>query len=35
LNAFLARHGISRDAVFLNMPPAWVQHLRKERPEPA
>jgi phosphatidylethanolamine/phosphatidyl-N-methylethanolamine N-methyltransferase len=35
LNAVLARHGISRDAVFLNMPPAWVQHLRKERPEPA
>jgi phospholipid N-methyltransferase len=35
LNAFLARHGISRDSVLLNMPPAWVQHLRKERSESA
>ena len=31
VNAFLGRHGISRDSVFLNMPPAWVQHLRKGR----
>ena len=31
LSAFLARYAISRDSVFLNMPPAWVQHLRKEQ----
>jgi phosphatidylethanolamine/phosphatidyl-N-methylethanolamine N-methyltransferase len=30
LNAFLARHRTSRDSVLLNVPPAWVQHLRKE-----
>jgi phosphatidylethanolamine/phosphatidyl-N-methylethanolamine N-methyltransferase len=32
LGAFLGRHGISRHSVFLNMPPAWVQHLHKENP---
>jgi phosphatidylethanolamine/phosphatidyl-N-methylethanolamine N-methyltransferase len=32
VNAYLGRHGISRDSVFLNMPPAWVQHLRKGQP---
>ncbi len=31
LGTFLAQHAISRDSVFLNMPPAWVQHLRKDR----
>lgn len=30
LNTFLTRHRTSRDSVLLNMPPAWVQHLRKE-----
>jgi phospholipid N-methyltransferase len=30
LSTFLARHSIRRDSVFLNMPPAWVQHLRKD-----
>ena len=30
LNAYLSRHRISRDSVLLNIPPAWVQHLRKE-----
>ena len=29
LSAFRSRHGASRDSVFLNIPPAWVQHLRK------
>jgi phospholipid N-methyltransferase len=29
LNSFLGRYAIGRDSVFLNMPPAWVQHLRK------
>jgi phosphatidylethanolamine/phosphatidyl-N-methylethanolamine N-methyltransferase len=30
LNVYLARHRTCRDSVLLNMPPAWVQHLRKE-----
>jgi len=30
LNSFLGRYAIRRDSVFLNMPPAWVQHLRKD-----
>jgi phosphatidylethanolamine/phosphatidyl-N-methylethanolamine N-methyltransferase len=30
LNSRLKRHGFRRDWVFLNMPPAWVQHLRKD-----
>jgi phosphatidylethanolamine/phosphatidyl-N-methylethanolamine N-methyltransferase len=30
LNAFLSAHKASRDSVFLNLPPAWVQHLKKE-----
>jgi phospholipid N-methyltransferase len=29
LKSFLSRYAIRRDSVFLNMPPAWVQHLRK------
>lgn len=31
LNGYLSRHGVSRDSVFLNVPPAWVQHLRMEQ----
>jgi len=30
LKSFLTRYAIRRDSVFLNMPPAWVQHLRKD-----
>ena len=30
LSSFLTRHRMSRDSVLLNVPPAWVQHLRKE-----
>ena len=30
LNGRLEQHGFRRDWVFLNLPPAWVQHLRKE-----
>lgn len=30
LNAYLDRHRFCRDWVFLNVPPAWVQHLRKD-----
>jgi len=30
LTTYLARHGVSRDSVVFNVPPAWVQHLRKE-----
>jgi phospholipid N-methyltransferase len=30
LNGRLERHGFRRDWVFLNLPPAWVQHLRKD-----
>lgn len=26
----LQQHGIARDWVFVNLPPAWVQHLRRE-----
>jgi phosphatidylethanolamine/phosphatidyl-N-methylethanolamine N-methyltransferase len=29
LNGRLEQHGFRRDWVFLNLPPAWVQHLRK------
>jgi phospholipid N-methyltransferase len=35
LNAFLSAHGASRDSVFFNLPPAWVQHLKKGRSEAA
>jgi phosphatidylethanolamine/phosphatidyl-N-methylethanolamine N-methyltransferase len=31
LNGRVRRHGFRRDWVFLNLPPAWVQHLRKEK----
>jgi phosphatidylethanolamine/phosphatidyl-N-methylethanolamine N-methyltransferase len=30
INGRLKQHGFRRDWVFLNIPPAWVQHLRKE-----
>ncbi len=30
IHSFLARHGFRRDWIFLNVPPAWVQHLRKD-----
>ena len=30
LNGRLQQHGFRRDWVFLNLPPAWVQHLRKD-----
>jgi phosphatidylethanolamine/phosphatidyl-N-methylethanolamine N-methyltransferase len=30
LNGRLEQHGVRRDWVFLNLPPAWVQHLRKD-----
>ncbi|HXY36793.1 MAG TPA: methyltransferase domain-containing protein [Planctomycetaceae bacterium] len=30
MNGRLQQHGFRRDWVFLNLPPAWVQHLRKE-----
>jgi phospholipid N-methyltransferase len=30
LNGRLEQHGFRRDWVFLNLPPAWVQHLRKD-----
>jgi phosphatidylethanolamine/phosphatidyl-N-methylethanolamine N-methyltransferase len=30
LNGRLERQGFRRDWVFLNLPPAWVQHLRKD-----
>ncbi|HEV8072319.1 MAG TPA: methyltransferase domain-containing protein [Planctomycetaceae bacterium] len=30
LNGRLEEHGFRRDWVFLNLPPAWVQHLRKD-----
>jgi phospholipid N-methyltransferase len=30
LNGRLEKHGFRRDWVFLNVPPAWVQHLRKD-----
>jgi phosphatidylethanolamine/phosphatidyl-N-methylethanolamine N-methyltransferase len=30
LNSYLSRHRTSQDSVLLNIPPAWVQHLRKE-----
>jgi phosphatidylethanolamine/phosphatidyl-N-methylethanolamine N-methyltransferase len=30
LNGRLDKHGFRRDWVFLNLPPAWVQHLRKD-----
>jgi hypothetical protein len=29
----LAAHRIRRDWVFCNLPPAWVQHLRREQVE--
>ncbi len=29
-NEYLSRHRIDRSWVFVNMPPAWVQHLRKD-----
>jgi phosphatidylethanolamine/phosphatidyl-N-methylethanolamine N-methyltransferase len=29
LSSFLTRHRFRRDWVFLNVPPAWVQHLRR------
>jgi phosphatidylethanolamine/phosphatidyl-N-methylethanolamine N-methyltransferase len=32
LGAYSTRHRVCRDWVFLNTPPAWVQHLRKENP---
>jgi phospholipid N-methyltransferase len=30
MQSFISRHGFRRDWVFLNVPPAWVQHLRKD-----
>jgi phosphatidylethanolamine/phosphatidyl-N-methylethanolamine N-methyltransferase len=27
MNSHLRRHDVSRDSIFLNLPPAWVQHL--------
>lgn len=30
LQEYLARHRFSRDWVFVNFPPAWVQHLRRD-----
>jgi phosphatidylethanolamine/phosphatidyl-N-methylethanolamine N-methyltransferase len=30
VNGRLERHGFRRDWVFLNLPPAWVQHLRQD-----
>lgn len=32
LNAYLKEHGLKKDWVFLNIPPAWVQHLRRPLP---
>jgi phosphatidylethanolamine/phosphatidyl-N-methylethanolamine N-methyltransferase len=29
IDPFLGRHRVRRDWVFLNLPPAWVQHVRK------
>jgi hypothetical protein len=30
LHEYLGRHRFRRDWVFVNIPPAWVQHLRRE-----
>jgi phospholipid N-methyltransferase len=30
LEEYLARHRFRRDWVFVNLPPAWVQHLRRD-----
>ena len=32
LSRHLTTHCIRRDWVFVNMPPAWVQHLRVDKP---
>ena len=28
VESYIGRHGIARDSVFMNTPPAWVQHLQ-------
>jgi phospholipid N-methyltransferase len=28
MNGFLQKHQVTRDSIFLNVPPAWVQHIR-------
>src|SRR5262249_15812813 len=32
LHEYLGRHRFRRDWIFINFPPAWVQHLRREHP---
>ncbi len=34
LDEYLGRYRVGRDSVWMNLPPAWVQHLRKPDEEP-